>query len=138
MPATPEQLDAIHAALERFWNAAEGQLSQPHGSSMRHGFDTAVAEIAANIIRHAYPSEGGVLRLRLRCDSGSVQAELSDTGQPFQPRSSEAHRDSRAKSELPEGGWGLNLARDCLDRLDYQRTPDGTNRWLLIKQARLS
>ena len=102
---------------------------------MRHGFDTAVAEIAANIIRHAYPSGVGVLRLQLRYDSGSIQADFSDTGQPFQPRPAEPRPAPTAQDELPEGGWGLNLARDCLDKLDYWRTPDGTNRWLLIKQA---
>jgi anti-sigma regulatory factor (Ser/Thr protein kinase) len=35
---------------------------------------------------------------------------------------------------LPEGGYGLALARAAVDQLDYERTPDGINRWRLVKR----
>lgn len=135
VPATPEQLNAIHAALARFWDAAEGELLPPPGSAWRHAFDTAVAEMATNIIRHAYPGEKGLLRLRLRCEMGAVRADFTDSGVPFQQRLPEARAVPAEREDLPEGGFGLDLIRAFVDTLDYRRTPNGTNRWLLVKRA---
>ena len=36
--------------------------------------------------------------------------------------------------DLPEGGYGLGLARACVDALEYHLTPDGTNCWRLVKR----
>lgn len=135
IPASPEQLSAIHAALARFWTAAEGELLPPVGSDWRHAFDTAVAEIATNIMRHAYPDEKGLLQLRLRCKMNMVQADFTDSGVPFHRMPRQAKPAPAEREELPEGGFGLDLISAFVDRLAYHRTPSGTNRWLLVKRA---
>jgi serine/threonine-protein kinase RsbW len=135
IPATPEQLNAIHAALARFWIAAERELLPPVGSDWRHAFDTAVVEIATNIMRHAYPDRKGQLRLRLGCGMDSVQADFTDSGVPFQPRPRQLQPEPAEREELPEGGFGLDLISAFVDTLDYHRTPNGINHWLLVKRS---
>lgn len=95
-------------------------------------FELGVAEIAANIVRYAYPPElqnVGGLEVRLRLYADRLEARLSDRGQPFtEPTPVETD-----PNELPEGGLGLPLVRRALDHVEYTRTTDGLNCWLLVK-----
>jgi serine/threonine-protein kinase RsbW len=107
-------------------------------------FETAVAEIGSNIVRHAYPpqGEGGPLRLRLQAFPDRVEAVFSDNGVPYRPpvsTSTPAPGDSDGVPpedafSLKEGGYGLELARAAVDDLDYQRTAGGENVWRLVKR----
>ena len=136
VPAKPEELAAVHAAVERFWHAVDGALAQPPDHECRMRFAIAVVEIATNIIRHAYPTgtQSGAMQLCLRAYADRAVACFTDQGVAF-PGSLEAGSvPDLDASELPEGGYGLALARASLDRLDYSRTPDGQNRWRLLKQ----
>ena len=177
-----ERLGQVHAALERFWAAADQALPHPPDTAWRARFATAVAEIAANIVEHAYPPgmPAGRLRLRLRAYPTYVEAQFCDAGIPFQPWASAAPAPALAApvppvgvapagsrgappatsttragagsaagvpaaddvagalavdiGSLPEGGFGLALARAAVDACDYSRTPDGRNRWRLVKR----
>lgn len=133
--ATAEELAALHAALDRFWDAVDAALSQPPPQDWRLRFVTAVAEIAANIVRHAYPigTTRGPLRLRVRLYADRVVASFADRGVAFVPPGAQGSPVSDP-AELPEGGFGLALARAGLDRLEYRRTPAGTNCWRLTKR----
>jgi anti-sigma regulatory factor (Ser/Thr protein kinase) len=135
VPATAGELDAIHAALDRFWNAVDAAVPRPPSWAWRCRFATAVAEIATNIIRHAYPngSRRASMRLRMRLYADRVEASFADRGVAFVPP---AAKDSPASDalQLPEGGYGLALVRACVDRVDHRRTPGGTNVWRLVKR----
>jgi anti-sigma regulatory factor (Ser/Thr protein kinase) len=136
--AVPEQLAAVHEALERFWAMLDRVLPSRLREAVRLQFATAVIEIANNIVQHAYPpgSAPGPLQLRLRCYADRIEARFTDRGVAYAlPPSLLSPLESEVGGimELPEAGMGLLIARAALDRLDYQRDQRGTNRWRLVK-----
>jgi serine/threonine-protein kinase RsbW len=137
VPAAAEELAALHLMLERFWKLVDATVVQPPTQDWRHRFATALAEIAANVVRHAYPpgTARGPMRIRLRLYADRVVASFADQGVRFVPPEATGSPGTD-RSELPEGGYGLALARATLDRLEYRRTPAGTNRWRLMKRFR--
>jgi serine/threonine-protein kinase RsbW len=134
VPAVAEELGVLHAALDRFWGVLDRTLPRPPSQDWRVRFATALAEIAANIIRHAYPAgtDRRPLRLRLRLYEDRLVATFTDRGISFAPP--DPPGSTPDLTELREGGYGLALARAGLDRLDYRRTTAGTNCWRLMKR----
>jgi serine/threonine-protein kinase RsbW len=123
---------AVHAALDRAWAAIDASAAGTPTSRWRDLFRTAVAEIAANIVRHAYaPTQDArpfVLKVLVYHDR--LEAQFSDSGVAWEPGSEPAAPDPL---DLPEGGLGLAVARGALDELTYRREPNGTNVWRLLK-----
>ncbi len=140
VPATPDHFAALHNALDRCWEATRRALAQPPEHARWLEFTTAVMEIANNIVRHAYPDNAvpAQLQLRLRVYADRIEARFTDRGIPFnapaEPVSAPAS-DELDILGIPEGGYGLALARAAVDRLDYHRTPGGLNRWRLVKRC---
>ena len=136
MAATAQDLAAMHTMLDRFWVAIDQAVAEPPDARWRQLLATALAEIGANIVRHAYPAgtAPGTMHLRLRAYDDRVEALFTDQGvafvDPAQPARPLPADDPLA---LPEGGYGLALARAAVDQLDYARTPDGRNLWRLVK-----
>ncbi|MCC6790826.1 MAG: ATP-binding protein [Thermomicrobiales bacterium] len=101
-----------------------------------HEFVTAVAEIAGNILSYAYAGrESGEVVLSLRRYPDRIEAHFRDWGMPVvepDPVPPDAE-DLEMILELAERGRGLSLARAALDRLEYDRTESGENRWQLTK-----
>jgi serine/threonine-protein kinase RsbW len=144
VPATAERLAALHGALARFWVAVQEAHPRPPDSAWRAAFETAVAEIGANIVRHAYPPgrAPGRLRLRLRAFPERIEARFNDRGVAFsgEPSRLLASKPPLAPggppdpADVPEGGYGLALVLQAVDRLDYARLAGGENRWRLVKR----
>jgi|GEM_PF-533734 len=143
VPAVPEELATLHSALDSFWLAIENVVPHPPDQDWRLQFVTAVAEIAANIVRHAYPNgtARGSICLHLRLYIDHVEACFIDEGITcaFPPELTSLGTqtgESTAPSlyEVTESGYGLAIARAVLDWLDYQRTGDGLNCWWLGKR----
>ena len=141
VPATPEQLDAIHTALDRFWAKADTTRRPPPDGEWRSRFVTAVAEIAANIVSHAHTpgSQPGPMQLGLRAYADRVEARFNDQGLAFScPPPADALSEEEAPEpdplELPESGRGLAIARAFLDELEYRHTEEGMNEWRLVKR----
>jgi serine/threonine-protein kinase RsbW len=134
--ATAQQPDAVHAALDRFWAKVATAVMRPPNGKWRAQFATAIAEIAANIIRHAYPGgrEPRPMRLYLYAYSDRVEAVLSDEGVAFIPPPPAEDAPELDLLKLPESGRGLAVAQACLDELEYRRTGEGTNEWRLVKR----
>lgn len=78
-PAEPAWLDEVHDGLARLWEAAP---EVPDLDRLR--FETAVIEIATNVVRHTVPVGDGPVRasVLLRADRGRLEAELTDDGAP--------------------------------------------------------
>jgi anti-sigma regulatory factor (Ser/Thr protein kinase) len=137
--ATPEALLVVHDLLARFWEAV-AQANLPSPSGQRARFATAVVEIGGNIIRYAYPSgQAGGLELRLRAWPDRLEARFSDRGIRYEPPVVASLPPTLASGDaatapLPEGGFGLAIARATLDALDYDRSPDGENHWTLVSR----
>lgn len=133
-PAVAHGLDTMYARLEHFWQALERvPVAQPD-MTWRMQFATALSEIIANIVSHAYCRQGGDIDLRLRLYHCLVEARLSDTGVAYVPAQHSAEPALADPLALPEGGYGLLIARRALDDLSYRRTPTGINSWRLRKK----
>lgn len=125
--AEPAWLDDVHGALARLWSAAP---DVPELDRLR--FETAVIEIATNIVRHTVPATGGgpaVVRVSalLRAVPGRVEAELSDDGAPV-----EVDLDPAPVDDLAESGRGIALVLRAVDTLEHRRVED-RNTWRLTR-----
>lgn len=74
------------------------------------------------------------MRLRLNVYADRVEACFTDWGLAFNDSSRPPEVVGDDVFAVPEGGYGLAIARAALDRLDYRRTPRGTNSWRLVKR----
>ncbi len=118
--AGPELLGPVHDLLGRLW-ADEPGVDEPD----RVRFETAVAEVAANIAEHGAASGAARVTLRLSSSHDRIQAVFEDDGAPV---AAEAEQPPAVDAER---GRGLLLARAAVDRFSYER--DGTtNRWVLV------
>jgi len=119
----PQALERVHALLERLW-----QQHDDIGLPDRIRFETAVTEIAGNIIRHATDGEPIDFELAVVAHPGSLEAEFRDEGQRVDVELDEA----QLPSPLAESGRGLALALAAVHELTYRR--DGpTNHWRIVR-----
>lgn len=88
--------------------------------------------------------------MSLHAHQGYVEAIFTDWGARYEPQDQSTPAipaipsipsiadlsadKERAIAGLPEGGFGLALVRMTVDRLEYERTPEGQNRWILISR----
>jgi anti-sigma regulatory factor (Ser/Thr protein kinase) len=133
--SNPRNLTQIHESLERFETAA----IDARGAAVVTVFDafkTAVVEIATNILRHAYPPDHpqAPLIFQLYLFSQRLEAVFHDQGIAFTSPTEVILPNLDNILDLPEGNFGLFLALQALDHLEYTRTLAGVNQWRLIKQ----
>lgn len=123
--ASSASLDEVHALFAQLWaDADDVQLPD------RIAFETAVSEVAANIVEHAARGEAVAMRLVLRAPEDRVEAHLEDLGYPYEPAASPL---PAGADPLAEHGRGLIIARALTDELVYER--DGAvNRWFLLRR----
>jgi serine/threonine-protein kinase RsbW len=126
--AVPSCLDEVHALFGDLW----GDVPEVAPTD-RIALETAVSEVAANIVEHAARGEKVPMRLVLRAGHESVEAHLEDRGYPFV----EHEVVTTAGDDLPEHGRGLVLARALTDALVYERD-GGVNRWYLLRRRSTS
>ncbi len=85
----------------------------------------AVDEIATNTILYGYADKtNGLLHVNVICDTAQFSVILEDNGIPFNPCAHElptANELDASASERQLGGLGIFLARQGVDRLEYQR-----------------
>jgi len=121
--AVPDQLEAVHTLLAR---AVDDHPSLDSTDVML--FETAVIEIANNVVEHGRPVGEVRWKFTIRVHEEEIEAELDDTGQQFTPRQGEDMPDEDA-----EGGRGLPIAEALLDQIDFRRM-DGTNHWHMVRR----
>ncbi|NJL93960.1 MAG: response regulator [Anaerolineae bacterium] len=93
----------------------------------------AVQELGVNVVEHAYGGRGGEIDVELELSGRQLELSLRDNA----PNGfiSEAVVSLPDPLSLPEGGWGLYLIHQIMDRVDYQRRANG-NSWQLSKQIK--
>jgi serine/threonine-protein kinase RsbW len=120
--AVPESLNLLHDLLERVG------LEHPEldaGDLML--FETAVIEVAGNVVEHGHPQGAVSWTFRLSVLPDRLEARLSDSGEEYPGGTwgTEMPHDP-----LQEDGRGLALATAVLDALDYERA-DEVNHWTM-------
>jgi serine/threonine-protein kinase RsbW len=120
----PESLELVHELLEDMWENETGiELMD------RIRFETAVIEVASNIIEHSQPASTDPIRflLELECSPQSLYAEFNDNAKP-------AGIDlaaTKLPADTSPSGRGLALAKVALDEFSYAKQ-DAGNRWTLL------
>jgi serine/threonine-protein kinase RsbW len=125
VPTTVESIDTVQAEFESWWH----RLGDGDGPT-RYAFETAVVEIAGNIVEHTHRVEGTAgrrYRLELFADAKTVTAVFTDSGSPADIDLSTV---TMAEAD-EESGRGLALALAALRSLDYRRV-NGQNIWTLV------
>src|SRR5690349_3804625 len=122
--AVPETLNLLHDLLDRV-REEHPELE----STDLMLFETAVIEIANNVVEHGRPPGTVRYTFVLDVDNDKLLGHLSDGGPPLE------------ESEHPmpdvesEDGRGLALARVALDDLEYHRVGDH-NEWTMVRRRR--
>lgn len=112
-------LDRVHDALERLWRSA-GDV----GETDRIALETAVVEVAGNVLRHG--RDGGGRHLLLRADAGGLVAEITQPGPP-----PAVDLDTAMPGVDAESGRGLALTRMLVDLTCSER--GGATLWTLSR-----
>ena len=100
----------------------------------RMTFETALIELASNVIQHADTGLGVACTLTLRVDSDSIRARLSDTAEDGGFKLM-AH--GLPKDDLAESGRGIAFIQALVDDLCYDRVGD-RNFWSITKKRHTS
>lgn len=126
-PADAALLDAVHDTLDRLWAAVP---DVPLRDRIR--FDTALAEVVANVVRHAVPAAGHAVHVdvRLTVDAGTVQADVVDDGAAVP-----VDLDRELPPDTATSGRGLVLIQRAVDRFGFERH-DERNVWRIVCRYR--
>ncbi|MGR6741725.1 ATP-binding protein [Microbacterium sp. F1-18] len=119
-----ESVEAVHDLLASWWEEV-GEVAP----RVRFAFETAVVEIAGNIVEHSVAAQGADGRhftLDLHATREALTATFEDDAQPAELDLSAV---TMATADA-EDGRGLALALASVDALDY-RYENGRNVWSL-------
>ncbi|WP_298891258.1 ATP-binding protein [uncultured Serinicoccus sp.] len=130
--SVPESLDQLHDLLQQVAEEHQGVASTDLML-----FETAVIEIAGNVVEHGRPQGTVAWTFTLAVLPDRLAAVLSDDGQEYALAEDQLAdgRWAMPEDDLAEGGRGLALASVALDELDYQRT-GGINSWTMVRHRR--
>lgn len=121
--AVPDELDRVHELLE-----LAGSEHPEVGSTDLMLFETAVIEIANNVVEHGRPIGEVRWRLVLTIDGHELSADLYDSADEV-----DVDLDAAMPDAETEGGRGLPLAGALLDHLSVERS-NGVNHWRLVRR----
>jgi serine/threonine-protein kinase RsbW len=122
--SVPESLNLLHDLLERV-----GREHPELASSDLMMFETAVIEVAGNVVEHGRPPGEVGWTFRLGVLTDRLEATLSDAGEEY-PGGTWG---TEMPGPMEEEGRGLALATAVLDALAYERSDDA-NRWTMVRR----
>jgi serine/threonine-protein kinase RsbW len=111
-------LERVHDALERLWRVVDV------GETDRIALETAVVEVAGNVLRHGLDGRGG--HLLLRADDAGLVAEITQPGPP-----PAVDLDTAMPGVEAESGRGLALTRMLVELTCSERA--GATLWTLSR-----
>jgi serine/threonine-protein kinase RsbW len=117
--SVPESIEDLHDLMDR----ARRDHPEVQSEDLMM-LETAVIEIAGNVVEHGRPEGRVVFRLRLEVLDDLLRVRLVDDGSvavPWPPGGADP---------LAESGRGLARADAVVDRLDYERA-GAQNQWVL-------
>lgn len=117
--SVPESIEDLHDLMTRV------RRDHPEvGDEDVMMLETAVVEIAGNVVQHGRPEGRVAYRLQLDVLADRLRVRLVDSG------STEVPWPPGEVDPLAEGGRGLALAGAAVDHLGYERVGD-RNHWVL-------
>jgi serine/threonine-protein kinase RsbW len=119
-----DDINVVHAYIERVWAEHPGL-----GVMDRLRFETALIELAANVIQHADDGNGIIADITISVDDTTITGNISD--------SSPAGMVDMSMREMPdeyaESGRGIAFIQRLVDVFHYERRDD-ENFWVIIKR----
>jgi len=107
-----EDVDAVHGFIARLWD------ERPDiGALDRMAFETALIELASNVIEHADHGQGVTCEVSVTVDAGTMSARLRDGSEPGDFRLTPREM----PGEDAESGRGLAMVQLLCDDLSYER-----------------
>jgi serine/threonine-protein kinase RsbW len=121
--APPDDVDVVHDLLATVW------ADYPGVSAIdRMSFETALIELAANVILHSRTDAGVQCDMTVAVVDGRIEARLSDTGLP-----GGVELASRSMpDEMSETGRGIPLIQALVDVVEYDHS-DSRNHWRISR-----
>lgn len=113
--ATPEEVMRAVEAMQAF--------AQQEGvpESMVFGLSLALEECGSNIVNHALQRDAEKkFQVEIERTGEAFIMELRDPGPAFDPTAAPENK-LQAEDDDPLGGWGIQLVRRSVDRLEYRR-----------------
>ncbi|NOY57799.1 MAG: SpoIIE family protein phosphatase [Calditrichaeota bacterium] len=109
------------------------KVGKRHGFSERiiNAFKLSIDEAATNIIKHAYRDWEGDITIRAIVKRYSLTIVLIDKGKYFDPRQVSDPDLQRYVDIGKKGGLGIFIMRRLLDSIDYRKTEEGNELWLV-------
>jgi anti-sigma regulatory factor (Ser/Thr protein kinase) len=94
--------------------------------SSKMKFELACEEAIVNVINHAYKGTVGEIELAFEnAPNERLSVVIKDFGPPFDPLKHRV-KPQAPLEEMEEGGLGIHLILNCVDRVEYQRK-EGAN-----------
>ena len=100
--------------------------------------ELATVEIVNNCIEHAYSgSDNQQISIEFWLNADLLLIEIMDTGKSMDLKlldnlGSDFNFDHTDMENIPEGGMGLKIVKNCMDEMSYQNQ-NGKNYWSLTK-----
>ena len=102
--------------------------------ALTFSFDLALEEAVTNVITYGYDDTGRhEIEVRMSVEDGTVRAEVTDDGRPFDPRQVAPPDVTATLEDRPLGGLGVHLIRRSMNDVDYQ-VVDGRNRLTMSRR----
>ena len=99
--------------------------------------ELAVDEACANVIEHAYRRDTTKeVSVRATVDADTVEIDVIDTGQGFDPSSVEQKDLDKLIHDRQSGGLGMRLMKTLMDEVHYEMIPGKKNELRMIKRLR--
>ncbi len=109
------------------------KVGKRHGfsDSVINAFKLSIDEAATNIIKHAYRDWDGDITIRAIIKKDALTIVLLDQGKYFDPRTVNDPDLKRYVEIGKKGGLGIFIMRRLLDEIDYRKTEEGNELWLM-------
>lgn len=126
LTAPPDTVDTVHDLLDALWPSVPDVSARD-----RMSLDTAIIELAANVIQHANRGKPITATLTVIAFPDRIEATLSDSGEVGEVDIE--GRSMPAADELAESGRGIALMKALVDTVEHRRV-DGFNHWTLVRE----
>jgi serine/threonine-protein kinase RsbW len=121
--APPSDVNSVHDLLDLVWR------NEPQVSTRdRLCFETALIELASNVIAHGDAGEGVRFQIAVRVLPDRIEADLLDDA-------ADPHLDSTGPAmpeTTAESGRGLALIQSLVDEMHHANTREG-NSWRIVR-----
>lgn len=129
----PAQVSALHQLVDltRTEVLLSESVPQDRRVELADALATAVAEMAANQVEHAYQGTAGRIQGRLSFSKDRIEADMYDSGREYIESDVEtSHFD---QLDPPLRGYGMKLIRSLVDECNYRRLGATRNHWHLVR-----